>query len=87
MGENEAGGRADANGNGARRPVPRLDYPAETASKTPLEALSRRMGPDSGPDTSAPGTPLQRLFWFGLLWLSGVAAVFLLAAVIRAVIG
>ena len=36
--------------------------------------------------TAAPGTPLQRLFWFGALWLAGVAAVSLVAFLIRSVI-
>ena len=63
---------------------PDLDYPPQAASKTPLEALSRKTRPDD-PDT--PGTPLQRLFWFGMLWLAGVAAVLLLATVIRAALG
>lgn len=85
MSENETdkhGGGTD----GASAPLkpPDLDYPSEAAGKTPLESLSRRTEPD---DPETPGTPLQRLFWFGLLWLCGVGAVLLLATAIRAAIG
>ena len=47
---------------------------------------TRDAADDVGPGTGAPGTPLQRLFWFGALWLAGVATVSLVAFLIRSVI-
>ena len=36
-----------------------------------------------GRERDAPGTTLQRLFWFGALWLGGVATVSIVAYGIR----
>ena len=77
----------------ARRQPDAADESSPSRRRTGVGATSpgstsRSIAPDAtGPATSAPGTPMRRLFWFGALWLAGVAAVSLVAFVIRSVIG
>lgn len=84
--KDERSGAGGDTRDAANRQVPARA--GETSGATAPGAAARRAStPDGvGPGAAAPGTPLQRLFWFGALWLAGVAAVSLVAFLIRAVI-